>query len=96
MPDNPNFVYAYAGGHVTFVDITSGVEVWRTPVPGGISFVASLVQRKDVLILGHKGRLHGFDAATGNLLWTNELRGLGYGTVFLANAGDEQARQSFK
>ncbi len=91
MSQNPNHIYAYVGGHVTCVDITSGQEVWRTPVPGGTSFVASLVTRDNAVILGHRGRMHGFDAATGNLLWSNDLKGLGYGTVFLANAGDGQA-----
>ncbi len=92
MPHHPSDnLYAVVGGHLVAVDVASGAESWRTRLPSGGTYVASLLVRDGLVFVGTKGIIHCFDAADGRVLWTNELKGLGYGTIFLGSSGDTQA-----
>lgn len=84
-------VFGVVGGHVVSVELATGTEVWRTRIPKGSTYVASVLVRDGCVVVGCGGRLHCFDAHHGTLLWTNELKGLGYNTVFLGSSGDAQA-----
>lgn len=85
-------LYIGSNGHVCAFRVSDGREAWRTKLGGG---VLSATTAQDVCVLHHGGRIlagcrgHLFclDAATGHVLWQNELKGLGYNDVTLAMAG---------
>lgn len=56
----------------------------------GYDFVTILVEG-DRVFAHSKGRLHALELATGHLLWTNDLPGLGYGMASLAIPGGNSA-----
>ena len=85
-------IFGVVGGHVVSVELATGEEQWRTKIPGGsTSSVASVVVRDGLVVVGSRGVLHCFDGQTGARLWSNELKGLGYGNIFLGSPGDAQA-----
>lgn len=85
-------LYIGSNGHVAALDPTTGTEIWRTKLGGGMF---STTGSQDVCVLEHDGRVfagsagHLFclDAASGTVLWHNELSGLGHNDVTLAIAG---------
>lgn len=85
-------LYIGSNGHVVAVEPSSGAELWRTRLGGGL-FSATV--QEDVCVLEHDRRVfagcHGhlfcLDAETGAILWQNDLRGLGHNDVTLAIAG---------
>jgi outer membrane protein assembly factor BamB len=81
-------IYGFTGGHLTCLEITTGRELWRSQVPSGSAYVASVLVRDGLVFLGINGVIHCFDASNGTKLWTNELKGLGYGNIFLGSAAD--------
>ncbi len=91
MPSDTSLIYAFVGGSLVCLHAATGQEVWRSKVPNGTSTIASVLVREGVVFLGIKGVIHCFDAYTGAIRWTNELKGLGYGTVFFGESGDTQA-----
>jgi outer membrane protein assembly factor BamB len=79
-------------GNVSAVDVSSGVEVWRTKLKPG---VMSATNYQDVAVLDHEGKVYAgcnghlfcLDAATGSVLWHNELKGIGHNDVTLSIGG---------
>ena len=90
MFDQSKRIFAYVGRHVTCVDLDTGAELWRTSIPSSSYHVGSLVVQNGRVVVRSSGVLHCLDAATGNLLWTNTLKGLGYGNIFLAGSASTQ------
>ena len=86
---NPDILYIGTNGHVAAIGVTDDEEFWRTKL-GGLS-----TGHQDVCVLEHGGKIlagcqgHLFclDASTGDVLWHNDLKGLGYNDVTLAIAG---------
>jgi hypothetical protein len=70
--------------HVTEISQIDGNQIWSTEIPvrmGG-DFVTLLCDRTKVFAYS-SGRLHCLDLATGVILWSNKLPGLGYGLATL-------------
>lgn len=90
-----NLVYLGTKAHVTAIDRTTGRTFWQTKLkvglsPSGDSFVSLLVD--EGLVYAHTyGQLFCLDAANGDVLWQNELEGLGYGIASLAVEGRASA-----
>jgi outer membrane protein assembly factor BamB len=85
-------LYLGINGHVVAIDPVDGGEVWRTPLRTGLFLSA---EQQQVCVLVHDGSVfagcHGLlfclDAESGDVLWTNELKGLGHNAITLAMAG---------
>ena len=69
-------------GEVVALDRTTGQELWHTKLAGG-DFVNLLVDQ-DRIIATTKGKAFCIDAASGQLLWRNDLPGMGLGLVSIA------------
>ena len=85
-------LYIGSNGNVAAIDADTGVEIWRTKLKPGFLSATSYA---DVTVLDHEGKVfagsmgHLFclDAQSGDLLWHNELEGLGHNDVTLSIAG---------
>lgn len=81
-------IYGGTKGTVICLDEKSGRELWRQPLdPGvfGASSDVALLLRGELLIASCQGNVWGLDAASGRILWHNELPGMGYGFVSLCD-----------
>ena len=78
---------------VSAISRLNGRSLWNTTLPGGISgddFVTVLADGQRVF--AHtQGKLHCLDLADGRVLWSNELRGYGYGIASLSFPGGPAA-----
>ena len=87
---NPNLVFVGAGGILCAIDRSTGDTVWKFKFParalqsGGF---VNLLVAGDLLYAHALGELHCIRAATGELLWTNPLTGMGYGLGTIAVEG---------
>jgi outer membrane protein assembly factor BamB len=66
---------------VVALERATGREVWRTKLPSAGGFVTVLCDGRNIFA-GSSGKMYGLDL-NGNLLWKNELSGLGYGLICL-------------
>ncbi len=69
---------------ITAISIANGQQIWSTEIPvrlGG-DFVTILADGVKVFAYS-SGHLHCLELATGRLLWSNKLPGLGYGLATL-------------
>ena len=79
-------------GYVLALDATTGAELWRTKLQSGI-FNSTTRQDVGVLVSGGivfagcQGNLFGLSLEDGSILWSNNLKGLGYNDVSLALEG---------
>jgi outer membrane protein assembly factor BamB len=82
------FLYAATNGYVLALNPLDGAEVWRRKLPdvSGSAVICLLVFGDD-LYAGGFGRLFCLNKHTGNILWRNDLRGMGYKSVTLAIEG---------
>lgn len=81
---NDSHVFVGLRSSVVCIDTIAGATVWERSLGEGFGegFVSLALDAKRVF--AHtRGRLHCLDRATGQPLWTNELRGLGYGLAFV-------------
>ena len=86
------YLYIGCNGHVSAIDVKGGREVWRRELRPGF---LSGTRGSDVCVLEHEGRvfagsggyLFALDGQTGQILWKNELTGIGLNDVTLAMAG---------
>ncbi len=69
-----------------------GRTLWSTTLPGslGAPFVTVIADSERVFAHGH-GRLHCMDIISGDILWSNDLPGCGYGFATLAFPGGVSA-----
>jgi outer membrane protein assembly factor BamB len=72
------------GGHVVAVDPATGGEIWRTKVKRG-EFV-TVAPAGSVVFACAGGELFCLDAAGGQILWHNKLKGLGTGLISFAGS----------
>ena len=75
-------------GTVLAIDRASGGEVWRTKLKG--DFVNLTLDGGDLFVAA-RGELCCLDPSTGQIRWSNPLKGLGYGIVTFATAGNAPA-----
>lgn len=79
-------------GFVSAILANNGQELWRTKLREGV-LGGSRGRDVSVLIDGNQiyagcgGRIYALNAADGNILWSNDLKGLGFNEVALARQG---------
>ena len=76
-------------GYVAAIDPATGEERWRTGLPlgmmGGTSACDVTVLVCDGRVLaGARGNLFGLNIESGEILWRNDLKGMGYNDVSMA------------
>lgn len=81
-----------SNGFVARVDPVGGVELWRTKLLPGLFGSSSctdvsVVLRDQVIFAGTHGHLFCLDLSNGQILWRNELKGMGFNDVALAMEG---------
>lgn len=79
-------IYAGIRGHVVAIRTSDGEIQWSTKLKKGSSFVP-IVQDGQKLYATSGGEITCLDAASGDVLWRNPLKGYGTGYVALAGAG---------
>ncbi|HET7374312.1 MAG TPA: PQQ-binding-like beta-propeller repeat protein [Gemmatimonadaceae bacterium] len=85
MPRDPQvLVFVGIRSSVIALDERTGDEVWRTELRSS-DYVAVLWDG-DSLFAANSGEVWRVDPETGNLLWHNELKGMGRGLVSLASS----------
>ena len=87
--DINEILYVGVGAKVRALDRRTGKIIWETALPSwnwlGYSFVSVVFDRGS--IFAHTvGRLYCLDAETGQIRWTSNLDGCGYGIASLATA----------
>lgn len=87
---------------VSAVSKSDGRVLWTTKLPGGLGGDFVTVACDGERVFAHSsGQLFCLDLWTGRMLWTNELRGYGYGLASIwipgmASAPDLAAVQAIK
>jgi outer membrane protein assembly factor BamB len=82
-----SLVFVGVRSHVLAFDRKNGQEVWRTQLPAKYKSSASfvnVVRDADGLFATCAGEVFALDPRNGNLLWHDQLKGLGTGLVTLA------------
>ena len=75
------------GGHAVGIDPATGTEVWRTKLKG--SDIVTVHDAGQHVFAGAGGVLFCLETGTGQILWNNQLRGLGRGLI--AFTADDEA-----
>ena len=84
MPRDPQTLIFVGIKHsVVALDDRTGTEVWRTDVRSG-DYV-TLLWDGEALIAGNAGEVWRLDPRNGQVMWRNEMKGLGRGLVSLAS-----------
>ena len=74
-------------GRVASIDPWNANENWRSDALGsGGQSVALLMMGAKQIIVGHYGELYCPNRTSGNVLWNNKFKGLGYGLVALGGS----------
>lgn len=85
MPRDPRvLVFVGIKSSVIALDERTGDEVWRTELRS--SDYVSVFWDGESLFAANSGEVWRIDPETGNLLWHNELKGMGRGLVSLATS----------
>lgn len=84
MPHTRDAIYVGIAGAVLALDRNDGAEIWRVGLKG--SDFVGVVLDGDKILAATRGESFCLDAATGRILWHNELRGLGFGLLTLVTA----------
>jgi outer membrane protein assembly factor BamB len=79
-----DLLYVGFNSRVVALDRDTGQIVWSWKSPKGSGFVSVLLDG-DRLIASAQGYMYCFDPLTGELLWSNPLKGLGIGVPSLAS-----------
>jgi outer membrane protein assembly factor BamB len=91
--NSDNILLLGLNASVTAISTHDGQTLWKTQLPttlSGDDFVTVLSD--DRFVFAHtEGRLHCLDLANGQLLWSNELKGYGYGIASLCFPGGSSA-----
>ena len=73
---------------VSAVSKANGDVLWTRKLPGGLGSDFVAVASDSERVFAHSsGQLFCLDLATGRVLWTNELRGYGYGLASICVPG---------
>jgi len=74
-------------GTVLSINPLTGHETWRSKSLGPAGQAVTLLTLGSRhIIAGHHGEVHCLDRTSGRLIWTNSLKGLGYGLVTLGGS----------
>ena len=84
-PKRGSILHIGIAGYVVAIDTATGAEVWRTKLKSS-SFTTVMVDGKRVYA-GTQGELFCLDAVTGDVLWSNALKGLRQGIVCFGSEG---------
>ena len=81
-----------SNGYVSRIDTGSGAELWRTKLLSGLfggstCTDVSVLVRGQFVFAGTHGHLFCLALDSGQILWKNELKGMGYNDVALAMEG---------
>lgn len=79
-----SLVYVGFNSRVVCLHRDTGEIVWQWKSPAGSGFVATLLDA-DRLIASVQGYMYALDALTGELLWSNPLKGMGLGVPSLTS-----------
>jgi len=88
-----NTLYVGANGIVTAINPSNGEEDWRTRLGGGGFFSSkawsevALIESGDVLYVDCNGHIFCLDKTLGNILWENDLPGMGVNDMCLSASG---------
>lgn len=89
---HPGRLAVLVGNSVVALEPMTGDEIWRTKLPGVFGgYIGTLLIDGDVVYAGSQGRLHCLRLEDGRLLWSAELKGLGWGLVAIATDGANAA-----
>lgn len=90
MPRDPQ-VLLFVGikNAVVALDAATGAEVWRAQLRG--SDFVSVLWDGEALFASNRGEVWRLDPHTGEALWHNELKGLGWGLASLASSRAREA-----
>jgi outer membrane protein assembly factor BamB len=82
-------IYGATNYYVFSIDENTGNEIWRTKLTagflaGGVFKLISILVKGDVVIAGSDGNMWGINKNTGEILWRNGLKGLGYENLSMA------------
>jgi outer membrane protein assembly factor BamB len=80
-----SLIFVGFNSRVAALDRTSGQVVWKWKSPKG-SGLAALLLDGDRLIVSVQGYTYCLDPLSGDVIWTNPLKGMGLGTTCLASA----------
>jgi len=83
-------IYCASNSLLCCIRKSDGVDLWRTPVNG--TGTALIVEDGMVYAAGN-GKVEALNAATGQILWQNDLKGLWYGDVQIATLKHSSASQ---
>jgi len=77
-------VFLGVSSSVLCVDANTGESIWKTEISRGFGdgFV-SLALHHEKVFAHSRGKLYCLDRTTGAILWTNDLKGMGFGTAFV-------------
>ena len=89
---NDNTLIVGSNGYVSRIDTGSGEELWRTTLLSGLfggstCTDVSVLVRGQIVFAGTHGHLFCLALDSGQILWKNELKGMGYNDVALAMEG---------
>ena len=87
-------LYIGARGSVIAVDRNTGDTLRTSELKGG-EFVDVMIVDGD-LFAASKGRLYRLDPVTGDVLWRNDLPGLGWGIVSIAGSHSAAAADKLR
>lgn len=76
-----NYLILGINGNVVAINKDDGSELWRKKLKSGVITVVSSDNTK--VYASSSGHLFCLDKATGEQIWTNSLKGLGYGTCII-------------
>jgi outer membrane protein assembly factor BamB len=82
---SPGNLFIGIKGTVLAIDRATGAKVWESPLKGG-DFV-NVVLDGGQLYAATRGELYCLDPDTGEIRWRNELSGMGWGLITIAQAG---------
>ncbi len=90
LPVSPLFIGS--NGFVSAIDPSSGRELWRTRLESGVftstgGADVSVLVRGELLFAGAAGHLFCLSSASGEILWKNELPGMGHNDISLTLEG---------
>ena len=84
-------VYLGTNGHVVALNALDGIELWRRKLPDVSSGVISILVIGDDLYAAAYGHAYCLNRHTGEIVWKNGLKGLGYHPVTIACEGAASA-----
>lgn len=88
-----NILIIGCNGFVSAILVNNGQELWRTKLRDGVlggsrGYDVSVLIDGDQIYAGCYGRIYALKTSTGEILWANDLKGMGFNEVALARQGN--------